>query len=318
MTETETKDHITVLPKEAIEALALKPEATVVDTTLGSGGHTGAILKALKGTGLCLSLDVDEVAVNQFIEKYQVAKNHRLASGNFRHLDAILKKHAIKEPDAILADLGWRMDQFADGGKGFSFQSDEPLIMTYGRPEDYPFTAKEIINDWDEAVLADIFYGYGGERYARRIAKAITEARKKAVIETTGQLATIINQALPTVYRRSKLNPATKSFQGLRMAVNDELSSLEALIKISVAHLRIGGRLAIITFNSTEDRLVKNAFRNYSQEQQALLITKKPITPTEEEVATNPRARSAKLRVLEKSNHPPADLNHQNPLPTPL
>ncbi len=301
MTEKETKDHITVLPKEAITALKLRPGATVVDATLGSGGHTKEILKALKGSGLCLSLDVDETAVNKFICKYQVAKNHRLVSGNFRCLGAILKKYSIRKLDSVLADLGWRMEQFTDSHKGFSFQSDEPLIMTYGNPADYPFTASEIVNDWNEAVLADIFYGYGGEKYARRIAKSITHVRKKTPIKTTGQLTAIISEALPSTYRRGKLHPATKSFQGLRMAVNDELSGLQALIKISVSHLKVGGQLAIITFNSVEDRLVKNIFRDYVKEHLGLVIPKKPITPTEAELATNPRSRSAKLRVFEKT-----------------
>ena len=302
MTTNQTKsEHITVLKEVAVEALKLKPGAVVVDATLGSGGHTKCILKALKGTGLCLSLDVDKTAVTEFIDKYGVVKNHLVVCSNFTALDIILKDKKIEKPDAILADLGWRSEQFEFGHKGFSFRLDEPLVMTYGQPEDYPFTAFEIVNDWEESNIADILYYYGDERHSRRIAAAICDARKKGAIKTSKKLADIISQARPKVGRYTRLHPATKSFQALRIAVNDELSGLRTLLEISLKHLKPGGRLVIITFHSLEDRLVKNSFKDYAKKNLGLVVLKKPLTPDQSEIAANPRARSAKLRIFEKT-----------------
>jgi 16S rRNA (cytosine1402-N4)-methyltransferase len=196
--------------------------------------------------------------------------------------------------------LGWRMEQFSDGQKGFSFQHDGPLHMTFGEPEDYPFTAEDIVNDWDEAVLADIFYGYADERYARRIASAIVRARKESRITTTKQLSQIVEESLPAVARRGKIHPATKTFQALRIAVNNELGVLEEFVKDSLSVLSPGGRLGIITFHSIEDRVVKHLFREFKEADQGVLTPKKPIVPTREELLTNPRSRSAKLRVITK------------------
>jgi 16S rRNA (cytosine1402-N4)-methyltransferase len=172
--------------------------------------------------------------------------------------------------------------------------------MTFGDPEDYPFTASDIINGWDEKVLADIFFGYGEERFARRIAKEIVTTRKSSPITTTFELVEVIDRAIPAVAKRKRLHPATKTFQALRIAVNDELEVLESFIKEAFDNLAINGRLAIITFHSIEDRIVKHSFRDLQTSGSGLVLTKKPIEPTEKELNDNPRARSAKLRIISR------------------
>lgn len=292
--------HKTVLLHEAVEALALSPADTVVDATFGSGGHAKEITGRLNRTGVYVGIDADETALDadKLGETFpQVHLVHR----NFGEIQNILRSLHIEKVDAILADLGWRMEQFADGSKGFSFMHDGPLHMTFGKPEDYPFTAEDIINDWEEHVIADILFGYAEERFARRIAKAIVEQRKYSRIASTKQLVEIVEGALPKAARRSKINPATKSFQALRIAVNDELGVLERFIKDAFAVLQPGGRLAIITFHSIEDRVVKHSFRELKDAKLASLTPKKPIVPSEEELKENPRARSAKLRVITKN-----------------
>jgi len=178
---------------------------------------------------------------------------------------------------------------------------DGPLHMTFGKPQDYTFTAEDIVNDWEEHVIADVLYGYAEERFARRIAKAIVEARKKERITTTTRLVEIVEWALPKEAKRGRTNPATKTFQALRIAVNDELTVLESFIKDAFMVLKPGGRLALISFHSIEDRIVKHSFREFKEAKLATLVTKKPIVPSREELVENPRARSAKLRILVKT-----------------
>lgn len=290
--------HETVLLYEAVEALAIEPTDTIVDATFGSGGHARAILDQLSEQGHYIGIDVDETALRHPVNEL---KNATLARGNFRELLELLGSLHTNNVDGILADLGWRMEQFSGNGKGFSFRVDEPLLMTLGEPDDYAFTAKDIVNEWDEAVLADIIFGYGEDRFARRIAKRIVEARAETPIETSMQLANIVFAAAPAAVRRGRIHPATKTFQALRIAVNDELGALEAFIGQSLTALGSGGRLAIITFHSLEDRVVKHAFRDAMKEEQGTVITKKPITSSSEELTENPRARSAKLRIFEKN-----------------
>jgi 16S rRNA (cytosine1402-N4)-methyltransferase len=191
------------------------------------------------------------------------------------------------------------MEQFAQGGKGFSFMHDEPLLMTFGESTQYEFTAYDIVNEWGEDSIADIIFGYGEERNARKIAKAIVTARKASPIKTTNQLTECIESAFPKMHYR-KVNPSTKTFQALRIAVNDELGTLESFLKDGFALLQPGGRMAIITFHSLEDRVVKHYFRTLKNEDLAELSTKKPIVPGPEELKQNPRARSAKLRIIKK------------------
>ncbi len=293
--------HITVLLDEAVTALEVRSNSVVVDATLGAGGHAQEILKLLGKEGTYIGLDADPSAITEAKDFLKGKANIHLVHRNFSQIHEVLEELKIGKIDAILADLGWRSEQFAQVGRGFSFNDDKGLLMTYGAPEDHLFTAYDIVNGWDEEDIANVIYGYGEERYSRRIAKAIVEKRKVAPIATAVELANVISDAVPAGYKRGKTNPATKTFQALRIAVNDEFSVLEKFIASAFTVLSPGGRLAIITFHSLEDRIVKHSFRSLAQDQQGILLTKKPISPTREEVINNPRARSAKLRVIEKS-----------------
>lgn len=288
--------HTPVLLNETIKALNLKPDSVVVDCTLGSGGHAKAILEKLSDEGGYVGIDADVEAVKNAEALKKAKATVHLVHNNFANIGEIVREHKL-QPTAILADLGWRSEQFESGGKGFSFQSDEPLLMTYGDPENYPFTARDIVNEWEESSIADIIYGYGEERRARKIARAIVEAREQKPIETARELASIIESVVP----RQKINPATKTFQALRIAVNNELETLKKLLEDGFACLVPGGRMAIISFHSLEDRIVKTFFKNLTAENFASKITKKPIIAQKEELKINPRARSAKLRVIEKT-----------------
>ncbi len=292
--------HTTVLLQEAVLGLEISPSDTVVDATFGSGGHAREIIEKLSDEGCYIGIDADESALDRS-KLGEVSPQIHLIHNNFSQITNILSSLHIEKVDAILADLGWRMEQFADGEKGFSFSHDGPLHMTFGKPEDYPFTAEDIVNDWEEHVIADVLYGYAEERFSRRIAKAIVEARKIERISTTFKLVEIIERALPKEAKRGKTNPATKTFQALRIAVNDELVVLESFIRDAFLALKPGGRLAIITFHSIEDRIVKHSFRELKDAKLAKLQTKKPIAPSREELLTNGRARSAKLRILAKT-----------------
>lgn len=291
-------DHTTVLLHEAVDALAIRPDSTIVDVTFGAGGHAGRIVEQLGAGGHYIGIDTDESALRHDLHQL---KNVTLVHGNFRHLaEELGSLDTTYEVDGILADLGWRMEQFSGNGRGFSFRHDEPLLMTLGDPADYAFTARDIVNDWDEAVLADIIFGYGEERFARRIAKKIVEVRVDTPIETSKQLSDLIVRAYPAVARHGRTHVATKTFQALRIAVNDELAAIEDLIEQGIETLVPGGRLAIITFHSIEDRVVKHAFKAAAVAERGIVITKKPITASSEELEANPRARSAKLRIFEK------------------
>ncbi len=296
--------HITVLKDEAVAALALASDAVVIDATLGAAGHAERITEILGAEGTLIGLDADREAVAgaHDILKDAACTTH-LVQANFRTLKQQLVLLHIERVNAVLADLGWRMEQFSGNGKGFSFSVDEPLLMTYGDPENYPFTARDIVNEWKEEDIANVLKGYGEERYARRIAQGIVYARATAPIMSTAQLVEVIERAVPAVYRHGRIHPATKSFQALRIAVNDELDALTEFIEDAIEVLAEGGRLAIITFHSIEDRIVKQLFRTYAHDQKGVVITKKPIAPSTEEVGENKRARSAKLRIFEKHAH---------------
>lgn len=292
--------HITVLLKEAVDGLQLEAGNTVVDATFGSGGHAREIISRLGANGCYIGIDADSTAFEHKTFTDSKATIH-LVNDNFRNLKDILRSLHTTHIDALLADLGWRSEQFTEGGKGFSFQHDEPLHMTFGDPTAYEFTAYDIVNDWAEESIADIIFGYAEERFSRRIAHAIVEARKEGAIKTTKQLTDIIASALPKFAGSRKIHPATKTFQALRIAVNDELGVLETLLKDGFAALKPGGRMAIITFHSLEDRMVKQYFRTLKDAGLASIHTKKPITASLEERKANPRARSAKLRIIKKT-----------------
>jgi len=292
--------HITVLKKEAVDSLALTESSIVVDATLGAGGHAREILERLGASGTYIGFDADRVAVVAAqLELGGLATKH-LIHGNFATLTSKLDALEVNSVDAILADLGWRTDQFVDGSRGFSFNDEAALSMTDCDPADYSFTAEDIVNDWAEGDIANVIFAYGEEHYSRRIARAIVEARALTRITSGKQLADIISGAVPAAYKRGRTHPATKSFQGLRIAVNDEFTVLETFIAAAFLKLTLGGRLAIISFHSLEDRMVKLAFRAYTHDHKGILLTKKPITPSIEELKDNPRARSAKLRIIQK------------------
>ncbi|MBY0538057.1 16S rRNA (cytosine(1402)-N(4))-methyltransferase RsmH [Patescibacteria group bacterium] len=292
--------HISVLPQEAVDALALTKDAIVVDATLGAGGHARLILSELGHKGTYIGFDADSTAIEALQDLKKAKATVHLVHSNFVNIQSELQKLHIESVDAILADLGWRTDQFTDGGKGFSFTSDDSLFMTYGDPSQYAFTAGDIVNGWDADDIANVLFGYGEERYSRQIAKAIVEYRKKNTIKTAAELAEIIFTSVPMSYRHGRIHPATKSFQGLRIAVNDEFKVLEDFLAHAWQCLSPNGRLAIISFHSLEDRIVKHTFRNLVQAQSGVLITKRPIVASSEELKANPRARSAKLRIIQK------------------
>lgn len=294
--------HRSVLLHEAIESLAIAKDDIVVDATLGGAGHAREIVARLGKEGTLIGFDLDQDAIErtQKALKSALCPVH-LVNANFRDLGVEAGKIGFDSITKALFDLGWSSYQL-QGGRGFSFLNDEPLSMNYSK-EPNAITAKIAVNAWSEESLSDVIWGFGEERYARRIAKAIVESRQRASIETSGQLAEIVRSAVPNVYRHGRIHPATKTFQALRIAVNDELGALEDGIKAAWRILSPGGRIAVITFHSLEDRIVKRAFASWEQDGIGKRISKKPVVPGEGELKENPRARSAKLRVIEKQHH---------------
>jgi 16S rRNA (cytosine1402-N4)-methyltransferase len=297
--------HTTVLLQPSIQGLALKAGDVFLDATINGGGHSELVAQMFGDKVRIIGLDMDAAALEHARARLGKAGAHfDLKESNFRELDKALAAVGADKINAALFDIGLSSNQLeaTEGeGRGFSFQKDEPLLMTFKRsPSDEDLTASFILNNWEEEHIADIIRGYGEERFAGRIAHAIAEAREQAAIETTGQLVEIIRQATPAFYHRGKTHYATRTFQALRITVNDELGSLAEGLRKAFEHLAPGGRLAVISFHSLEDRLVKRYFRELAAEDKARLITKKPIVPSIDEVAANRRARSAKLRIIEK------------------
>ncbi|MCC7160433.1 16S rRNA (cytosine(1402)-N(4))-methyltransferase RsmH [Candidatus Nomurabacteria bacterium] len=293
--------HKTVLLKETIDGLNLNlnNESIVVDSTFGGGGHSVEILKKFPKSKV-IGIDQDKSAWGKAKEKFKgMEKRISFVNANFSELGSVVED---KKVDGIIFDLGLSSDQLENAGRGFSFMKDEPLLMTMKEDlKEEDLTAKEIVNTWEEKNLADIIYGYGEERYARRIAKAIVEAREKEEIQTTFDLVRIIESAVPSIYKRGRIHYATRTFQALRIAVNDELRVLEKGLESGFEMLKKGRRMSVITFHSLEDRIVKRFYKKLQQEEKAILINKKPIIATSEEIKNNPRSRSAKLRILEKN-----------------
>lgn len=286
-------EHIPVLAKEVIDGLALQPGMTVLDGTLGLGGHAGLILEATEPDGTLYGFDRD--ARNLTLAKERLTRfgtRITFVNDSFGMVD----EHDVPVLDGALLDLGFSSLHVDDPARGFSFMHDGPLDMRYDTRQEV--TAEMIVNGWSRDDLAAIFREYGEESYAARIAKAITEARKKQRITTTGQLADLISSLAG---RRGKTHPATKVFQALRIAVNDELGELERGLRKIADKLKPGARFAVITFHSLEDRVVKNFFADQGDLEK---MTKKPIVPSTEETRRNPRARSAKLRLAVKKLQP--------------
>ncbi len=297
--------HKTVLLNETIEGLelsrSLASEKIVLDCTFGGGGHSLEILERYPKVKV-IALDQDKSAWEKAKNKFKGReKRISFVNNNFRDIDEALQKEGVEKVDGIIFDLGLSSDQLENSGRGFSFMKDEPLQMTMKEnplPED--LTAEDIVNGWSEKSLADIIYGYGEERFSRKIAKGIVESRKKEKIERTGQLVKIIGENVPSAYRKGRLHFATKTFQALRIAVNDELGSLQQGLGKGLEALKKGGRMSVISFHSLEDRIVKRFYKEKEKEEKVILINKKPIIAKEEEIKNNPRSRSAKLRILEK------------------
>lgn len=292
--------HTSVLLHESIDGLDIHPGDIYLDGTLGGGGHAKYAFEKLGGKITVVGLDRDADALARSRKILGDSKKIILKEGSFGDLDKILDDLGIMKVNRIMLDLGLSSDQFEVSGRGFTFQKDEPLFMTMVKaPHEEDLTAHYIVNKWAEESLADIIFGYGEERYARRIAHAIVVYREKKSIDTTFELVEIVKSAVPSLYRRGRLHPATRTFQALRIAVNDELNTLKAGLEKGFERLEKGGRMAVISFHSLEDRIVKHFYKEKSPEQ-AQIITKKPITANEEELHNNPRSRSAKLRILEK------------------
>jgi len=296
--------HRPVLLKEVIEYLNPQKGSVVLDATVNGGGHAMAICGHLGSSGRLVGIDRDKSLLDSLISNFQFPiskKNVTLLNGNFRDLDELLKSEGIKKLDAALFDLGMSSVQLDESGRGFSFQKDEPLSMNFKSelgPND--LTAKEILNRWSEEDIYGILKDYGEERFARGISKKIVERRKRKKFETTFDLVETIRESVPVFYTKKRIHFATKTFQALRIEVNDELGALREGLAKSWVMMSKGGRLVVISFHSLEDRVVKNFMRDKKNLGEGLVLTKKPVEADDEEKVSNPRSRSAKLRVIEK------------------
>jgi len=294
-------EHVPVLLHESIDGLGLKAGDVVIDGTLGAGGHSSEIARRFGSSVQIVGFDLDENALGLAQAAITAAGgNLTPIHANFRTLDSACQEKGIATVNAVLFDFGISSMEIGESGRGFSFKYDEPLLMTLQNPiTDTTLTARDVVNSTREDELADIIFNYGEERFSRRIASAIVTARRKAKIETTFQLVEIIKSAVPAFYRNGRINPATKTFQALRIYVNDELGAITEGLEKAWNILAPEGRIATITFHSLEDRIVKNFFKDKAQNG-GKSITKKPTVPTRAEVIANPRCRSAKLRIIEK------------------
>lgn len=308
--------HVTVLLNEAVAGLNVQPTGTYVDATLGGGGHTSKIVNQLT-SGHLFSFDQDDTAIQYNKEHLSTAISAgklTLVENNFRNLKTVLAKQKIKQIDGIVYDLGVSSPQFDDGQRGFSYQHDAPLDMRMNQSQD--LSAMKVVNQWPYERLVKILYRYGEEHFAKQIARKIEQRRQHQPIRTTFELVDVIKEAIPAAARRHGGHPAKKSFQAIRIAVNDELGALEESLEQAFELLNVGGRISVITFQSLEDRLVKTMFREKTSISADLpqglpvipaemqphfkLINKKPILPSAHELANNHRAHSAKLRIIEK------------------
>ena len=305
--------HVSVLLDECIEGLNIRPDGIYVDGTLGGAGHSSQIVKRLT-TGRLIGIDRDPVALKAASERLAPYMDRvTLVHSNFCEIASVLKDLNIDGVDGILLDLGVSSPQLDDGARGFSYMTDAPLDMRMNYED--ALSAYEVVNTWPQEELKRILYDYGEERYAPQIAAAICRRREERPIQTTLELVDVIRGAMPAAALREKQHPAKRSFQAIRIAVNDELGSVEKVMRDAVPCLNRGGRLAIITFHSLEDRIVKTGMVAASKgctcppnfpvcvcgkKPQVKLVNKKPIVSGEEELERNPRARSAKLRVCEK------------------
>jgi 16S rRNA (cytosine1402-N4)-methyltransferase len=293
--------HRPVLVREVLELLAPAGRAILADCTVGTGGHAEALLEAAGAKALLIGLDVDEENLRRCKDRLaRFGQQVRLFQANFAQLPEVLAECGQAGADAILADLGMSSSQLDDPHRGLSFAADGPLDMRLDRR--LRTTARELVNRLPEAELADLIFAFGEERYSRRIARALCAARRQRPIERTLELANLVAAAYPSVARRNRrgVHPATRTFQALRIAVNDELASLETLLRLLPRALNVGGRAALVCFHSLEDRRVKRALADWAGTGSARLLNRRVITPGERERRENPRSRSAKLRGVER------------------
>ena len=306
--------HIPVLPEEVMESLNLKPGQVVVDCTVGGAGHSLEIIKRITPGGTLIAIDRDEEALKAAqIKLAKYLENIIFINDNFKNISGILKKTGISAIEGILIDLGVSSHQLDKIYRGFSYMHDAPLDMRMDRKQS--FTAEQLVNEFSEDELAQLIWKYSEERWAKRIAQKIVSARKNEIINSTAQLVAIIKAAIPAGARKTGPHPAKRTFQALRIAVNEELTDLEQAITEAVRSLVQGGRIAIISFHSLEDRIIKNSFKllatscicppelpvcRCNHQRELKIGSKKPITASNVELQNNPRARSAKLRFAEK------------------
>ncbi len=293
--------HIPVLLEQSVNYLLNgRSSGIFIDATLGGGGHSEKILSQLDNRGKLIGIDQDSTAISLANDKLESYPNFTAFKANYRKLDEILKELSIDGIDGIIMDLGLSSMQLDQGSRGFSFKLDARLDMRMDNNETDE-TAYGILNNLKEESLKKIFKQYGEERWAGRIASRIVEYRKEKPIETTAELAKLIEKWIPRRFQSRRIHPATRIFQALRIAVNDELEALKDGLEEGIKFLKPGGRFVVISYHSLEDRIVKHTFRRYDREEKVLkVITKKPETPTQEEIEANPKSRSAKMRVAEK------------------
>lgn len=297
--------HIPVLQREVVKYLDPQSNENFIDCTVGGGGHALAILEKNEPKGKVLGIDQDPEIIKILKSKVQDSKLSKrliLVSDNFVNLKEIIKKEKFISVSGILFDLGMSSWHLAESRRGFSFLRNEPLDMRYN-PQG-PLMAEKIINYWSESEIEKILREYGEERFAEEIAKKIIETRRTKLVKTTLQLVNIIKEATPVWYQKRKIHSATRTFQALRITVNDELNNLKSVLPQAIDILNTGGRLTVISFQSLEDRIVKNFLKEHGNKKEKSpnlkILTKKPIKPSKEEIKINPRSRSAKLRAVQK------------------
>jgi 16S rRNA (cytosine1402-N4)-methyltransferase len=306
--------HVTVLREEAVDGLNIRPDGVYVDCTLGGAGHSSLIASRLGAGGRLIAIDQDDWALDNARERLApYIDKVTLVKSNFRRIRDVVGDLGLDGVDGVLFDLGVSSPQLDEGERGFSYNADAPLDMRMD--QDAPLSAYDVVNEWDEEELARIIWEYGEEKFSRRIARQIVQRRKHAPVRTTGELVELIKEAIPAAARRSGPHPAKRTFQAIRIAVNDELDAFREAVVDAIGLLRPQGRVSVITFHSLEDRICKQVFQDFAKgctcppsfpvctcgnQASVKIITRKPILPSEAELAANPRARSAKLRVAEK------------------
>src|SRR3989338_8145148 len=294
--------HIPVLSQQIVESLSPCKGMTIIVALFGAGGHSRLVAQAIGKKGRLIAFDQDASVFHEaIVRELSLSTRFTPVVENFRNMKAALAELGVKKIDGAVFDLGLSSTQLEHSVRGFSFQRDEPLVMTFrDLPEEGDVTAEHIVNDWSEESLAAIFSGFGEERFAHSIARHIVEAREVRQKKTTGELVEVIREATPRRYHHARTHFATRVFQAIRMAVNDELGAIKEGLLAAVELLVPHGRVAALSFHSVEDRAVKTLFKTLLSEETVVLVNKKPLVPEGDEIRRNPRSRSAKLRIVER------------------